>query len=103
MALTFGFQLFRVVTVLVAAWALGLEIPILLLVALMPVVFFLTLLPISVAGGLGVREMSFVFLLAFAGIDTEASFALALLLSLGAIITAVPGAWFYARAGVIHR
>ena len=103
MALTFGFQLFRVVTVLVAAWALGLEIPILLLVALMPVVFFLTLLPISVAGGLGVREMSLVFLLGLAGIDTEASFALGLLLSLAAIITAVPGAWFYARAGVTHR
>jgi uncharacterized protein (TIRG00374 family) len=103
MALTLGFQLFRVVTVLVAAWALGLEIPILMLVALMPVVFFLTLLPISVAGGLGVREMGFVFLLGLAGIDAEASFALGLLLSFGAIVTAVPGAWFYARAGVIHR
>jgi glycosyltransferase 2 family protein len=103
MALSLGFQLFRVVTVLVAAWALGLEIPILLLVALMPVVFFLTLLPISVAGGLGVREMGFVFLLGMAGIDAEASFALALLLSIGAIITAVPGAWFYARTGVMQR
>jgi hypothetical protein len=47
--------------------------------------------------------MSLVFLLGLAGIDTEASFALGLLLSLGAIITAVPGAWFYARAGVTHR
>ena len=56
MAVAFGFQLFRVVTVLVAAWSLGLEISVLVLIALMPVVFFLSLLPISIAGGLGIRD-----------------------------------------------
>ena len=102
MAVAFLFQLFRVVTVLVAAWSLGLEISVLVLIALMPVVFFLTLLPISVAGGLGVRETGVVFLLGLAGVNAEASFALALLLSFGAIVTAMPGAWFYARAGVVQ-
>lgn len=95
-----AFQLFRIATVWVAAQAIGLDIPFLVLMALLPAAILVTLLPISLAGGLGVRELSFVLLLALAGVSPEQAFALALLLSFGGILTTLPGAWLYARGGI---
>ncbi len=95
-----AFQLFRIGTVWVAARAIGLDIPFLVLMALLPVAIFVTLLPISLAGGLGVREFGFVVLLALAEVSAEHAFALALLLSFGGILTTLPGAWLYARGGI---
>lgn len=88
---------------LIAGWAVGVDVPFVVLMALMPIVFFVSLLPISVAGGFGVREVGFVVLLAFAGIEAEAAFAVALLLSVGGILTVLPGAWLYLQAGVAGR
>ncbi len=103
MVVTLGFQLYRVVTVVVGAWALGIHVSTLYFLILLPIVFFLTLLPISVAGGLGVRETGFVYLLGLVDVSPEAAFTLSLLISLSSILLALPGGWFYARAGVVHR
>lgn len=90
------FQLLRVVHVAVLAWGLGLDFQILHFVALLPIIFFLTLLPISIAG-FGVRETSFVYLLGLAGIGAEAGFTLALLTFVTTQLTALVGAWLYVR------
>lgn len=99
-AASLAFQVFRVFNAQLGLWAFGIDVAFLELLTLMPVAFVLTLLPVSLAGGLGVREASFVWLLGLLGVPAEAAFAAALMLSLGGMLTLLPGAWMYARAGV---
>lgn len=94
-----AFQVFRVFNAQVGLWAFGIDVPFQDLLVLLPIAFVLTLLPVSLAGGLGVRELSFVWLLGLIGVPAEPAFAAALTLSLGGMLTLLPGAWLYARAG----
>ena len=59
LGLAFGMQILRVAYTVVGAWALGIHLPMLTFVAIVPIIFLIALLPISV-GGLGVRETAFV-------------------------------------------
>ena len=61
-----------------SALAFGIEISFSACVALVPLVWLITLLPVSI-GGIGLREASFALLLGTVGIGTEES----LLISLG--------------------
>ncbi len=96
MVLSVIFQMLRVATALACAWALGLEISITHFVVIVPVVILVTMLPISI-GGLGVREVSYVYLLGLAGIRPEAALTMSLLLYFIYTAAVLPGAWFYAR------
>lgn len=58
----------------------------------LPIILFLVLPPITV-GGLGVREAGFIYFFGTTGMEAEATFALSLLIYLGAIVSALPGAW----------
>ena len=80
--------------VLVAATAVHLQPPVILLIAFVPIVNFLGMLPISL-GGLGVREAGFVFFLGTVGISSEAAFTMSLLIYFLGVGSTLPGAWFY--------
>jgi len=95
LGLAFCMQLLRVACTIVVAWALGVHLPIATFVAIVPIIFLIVLLPISV-GGLGVRETAFVSTFALVGVSAESAFTLSLLLYLISMLTTLPGAYFYA-------
>jgi glycosyltransferase 2 family protein len=94
LALSFLYQIATVGVTITVDRVLGLGVPMATILALAPLAWFATMLPISV-GGLGVREAAFVFVFAWGGIEKER----ALLLSLGtyaglSAIGAVGAVWF---------
>lgn len=93
------FQLLRIVQVVVAGWALHLAIPAWQFLAFMPIIIILTLLPISVADGLGVREASFVFFFGLAGADAASAVGMSLYVYVLSFMTGLPGAYLFARHG----
>lgn len=95
----FAFQMLRVLIVYTAALALGAQIGFIHFVVIVPIVFFLTLLPIAVAG-IGVQEVSFVYLFGFVGMAPEVALPLSFVMHAFAMVSMAPGAWFYFRRGV---
>lgn len=90
---------FRIVPVIIGAWALGIDISVTYIVIFVPIIVFAAQLPISI-GGLGVREIGFVSLFGLVGVPAEIAVALSLLLYAAAVIGSLPGAWFYVREGM---
>jgi hypothetical protein len=76
--LSFLYQIATVGVTVAVDRVLGLGVPVATILALAPLAWFATMLPISV-GGLGVREAAFVLAFGWGGIERER----ALLLSLG--------------------
>ena len=74
----------------VGARGLGIEVDFVTISAVLSVVWMLTMLPISV-GGLGLRELGFVFLLAGTGVAESQAGALAMLVSSLVVLFAVAG------------
>ncbi len=72
------------------ALALGLNVPYGLLFTVIPIVNLLFILPISFSG-LGTRDVTMVFFLAYAGIAPESAIALSLLMLITDYITGIPG------------
>lgn len=94
LALSYVYQVATVGVTMTVNQVLGLGVMPMMILALAPLAWFATMLPISV-GGLGVREAAFVLVFAWGGVERER----ALLLSLGtyaglAAIGAVGGLWF---------
>jgi glycosyltransferase 2 family protein len=96
----FAFQVLRIVQVVVGAWALGIDLPVQYYFVIMPVIILLTLLPISIAAGLGVREAAFVHLFGLVGMAGDAAFSLSLFVYVISFAAGLPGAWMYARSGL---
>lgn len=94
------FQLVRCANIAIGAMAFGVHLPFVLFMVFVPVIILVTLLPISIAG-LGVRELGFVYLFGQVGMPAEVALSLSLLTRLLSIMLALPGAWFYARRGII--
>ena len=98
--LAFAFQLIRVTLFVVGAWALGMHVPTIYFLIVVPVAVIARLLPISI-GGLGVRELSLVTLLGLVGVSPEAAISLSLLAYLMEILAGcIPGAILYTRSGL---
>ena len=96
MVLAFGFQLLRVTRIVIVAWALGLHFPIVHFVVIMPIIIFVTQIPISISG-FGVREVSFVYLFGLVGMSPQAALSLSLLsFTISIIVATLPGACLYA-------
>jgi glycosyltransferase 2 family protein len=95
-----AFQGLRIIQVVVGAWALGIDLPVQHYFAIMPTIILLTLLPISIAAGLGVREAAFVHLFGLVGMAGDAAFSLSLFVYVISFAAGLPGAWMYARSGV---
>jgi uncharacterized membrane protein YbhN (UPF0104 family) len=91
------FQLGRVVLFYVAALMIGKNPEFIYFVAIVPVVMFASLMPISI-GGLGVREAGLVLLFAqFKVMASAPAFTVALLVFVSGLLSTLPGGWFYAR------
>lgn len=84
----------------VLARGLGLNLPLVAALCLVPPVILATALPVSIAGW-GIREGAMVGVLGLIGISAEAALAVSVLFGLGLVITALPGAvcWLIDRGG----
>jgi glycosyltransferase 2 family protein len=86
------YQLVMVAAALMATKALGIAVVgLTALLAFLPAVLIVQVLPIGISG-LGVREASFVVFLGPLGVSTEQAIALGLLLYLLNVVTSLPGA-----------
>lgn len=99
MVVGIAFQLQRVLIAVVAGWAIGIDAAFTTWLIVVPIVSFITMLPISVAG-LGVAEIGFIHLLGLVGIPAEQAFTLSISIFLTGIVASLPGALLYMRGGV---
>lgn len=83
--LSFLFQAVDIIATFLLSRVLGFTLPLTVFFAVVPLVYLITLLPISL-GGLGVREGAFVFLLAQFGIVTSDVATLAFLIHLNRLV-----------------
>ena len=91
------FQFGRVLLFFAAALLIGGSADLIYFVAIVPIVMFAALLPISIAG-LGVREAGLVYLLsAFSVMDSAPAFTISILVFVSGVLSTLPGAWFYTR------
>lgn len=74
-------HLLRLVTAIMLSFALGLEIPVAVIVALVPTALLVAMVPISIAGW-GVREAAFVTFFTMAGIAADKALGLSIALGL---------------------
>jgi glycosyltransferase 2 family protein len=77
--LSFLFETMDILTVYFFARAFGFDLPLMLFFAIMPIVYVVTVLPISL-GGLGVREGVLVFLLSQTGVPTSDAITLSFMI-----------------------
>jgi len=99
--LSVAFQMASIALSWLVALAFEIELSFLACLALVPLVWLITLLPISI-GGIGLREVSFAYFFGTMDIPTEAS----LLISLGTfaalILPGGVGAWLFFRDSVLR-
>jgi glycosyltransferase 2 family protein len=91
-----GFQFLNVFVSFLIAESMSLGIPVAVFFSLVPLVYLATLVPISF-GGVGLREISFVYLFGFLDVPAEASLIIALGTYLSLMIPAAVGALFHWR------
>jgi hypothetical protein len=77
LGLSLGFQFLLIVHFWLIQFAFGESLPLATFIVVVPLVFFLMMLPLGI-NGLGVREAAFVELLGRAGMDPETALALSL-------------------------
>jgi hypothetical protein len=98
-----GYQATMVAVTVVTGVTLGLPVPVSTIFALAPLVWFVTLLPLSV-GGLGVRDAGFAAVFAWAGVPLEHSVSLSLGTYAGLVAIGVAGAiWLLLRPRTAER
>ncbi len=91
------FQFGRVMLFYAAALLIGSSADFIYFIAVIPIVMFAALLPISIAG-LGVREAGLVYLFSeFAVMDNASAFTISILVFVSGILSTLPGAWFYTQ------
>ncbi|MHC1741938.1 MAG: YbhN family protein [Syntrophobacteraceae bacterium] len=84
----------QILTTFTVAMALGIEISFLYLCIIVPLVSFLTMIPISLAG-LGIQEGAFIYFFSQAGVSPQGAFALAVLIRVVMTLGCIPGGIFY--------
>jgi uncharacterized membrane protein YbhN (UPF0104 family) len=97
------YQAAVVLVTVVTAVTLDLPVPVSTIFALSPLVWFVTLLPVSV-GGLGVREAGFAAVFGWAGVPLEHSVSLSLGTYAGLVAVGIAGAmWLLVRPRAVER
>jgi glycosyltransferase 2 family protein len=96
LALAVGFQFMRVLAVWASARAVGIDIPAAYFFIFAPIIAFLSMAPVSFAG-IGVRELTYVYLFGLVSVAPEPAFAASVLVQFIGLLSCLPGAWFYAR------
>lgn len=100
MAVSVGLHGLTVLSAWLLAGGMGLEVGFLTLASLLPPVFLLLVLPVSMAGW-GVREGALVVTLGLAGVAAADAVALSLLLGFGMLATSLPGGLVWLALGRI--
>ncbi len=85
------FQALRVGIAPVAAWALGIDVPLVYCLIYVPIIILLMMLPVSIAG-LGVREVGFVYFFGATLMSHEQALAIGLLIAVLTLLFQMPGA-----------
>jgi glycosyltransferase 2 family protein len=102
LAATIGVQFVRMLAIWLCGEAVGVDVSPLVYVILGPLLFLVTMIPVTV-NGLGVRESFFVFFLDRFGVPADSAFAAGFLFFAVTIATALPGglilAWRSLRGG----
>jgi uncharacterized membrane protein YbhN (UPF0104 family) len=91
LVLALCFQLISITTRFILAGALGLEIPFVFLLVMVPVTEVILFLPVSIQG-FGAREALYIFFLLELGIDPAQAVALSVLVHILTLASASPGA-----------
>jgi glycosyltransferase 2 family protein len=91
-----GEQLVPILTLYFLVLTLGLPVPFLYLIPIIPIAQFFARIPVSLSG-FGIQEGLFISLFSFMGISATAAFALGLASNLGNLFVGLPGAYFYLR------
>ena len=86
------YQLGRVIHFIFTAWALGVDPPATFMLAVVPVVIFMLMLPISFSG-IGLREAAFVYFLGQVGVPSESAFTISVLAYALYVTVLMPGAF----------
>jgi uncharacterized membrane protein YbhN (UPF0104 family) len=94
-----GFHLLRCAAVAIGAAAFGVELPLVVYVAMTPLITMLARIPISIAG-LGVQEAGFVYFYGVFGMPAGVALLLSLLIRACTILSVTPGAWLYIVRGI---
>lgn len=93
---SFGEQLVPILTIYFLVLTLGLSVPFLYLVPIIPIAQFFARIPVSLSG-FGIQEGLFIALFSFFGISTTVAFTLGFASNLGNILVGLPGAYFYLK------
>ena len=87
-------QLVGIASTFLISQALGLNVPFVYFLVVVPIIWVITMVPISI-GGLGVREGAFVFFFTQQGVSTETALLLSLLFFSLSLFTALVGGIIY--------
>ena len=96
-ALSVAYQAVSIYICYYIALAIGVQVPVAAFLALTPLVWFVTMIPISL-GGIGLREVSFAYLFARVGVASEESTVISLGTYLTIVMSGFIGALFLFRA-----
>ena len=97
--LSVAMQTLRIVVYYLASLAVNANIPFQYFMIFTPIVMFLVMLPISLAG-IGLRESSFVYFFSKVGVLGTIAFAIPALVSLMVVISVLPGGLILAVKGL---
>jgi hypothetical protein len=95
------FQAMRCLIPALGLAAFWVSVPFPFVLAVMPIVILISMLPISIAG-IGVYETAFVYFFNLVGVAPEVSLTVSIVGRLSWVLTAMPGAWIYARRGLMN-
>jgi uncharacterized membrane protein YbhN (UPF0104 family) len=97
-----AFQALVVPSIWLVARALAIDLPLVIVAITLPPVLILAALPISI-GGFGVREGSYVVLLAHAGVNATDATLLSVMTGVNFALSSLPGGLLMLRRGVSRR
>ncbi len=96
------FQIVSVLLVYLIALAFDLKISPLPFFVFVPLIWLFTLIPISF-GGVGLREIAFIYLFSMIGLEKEQSFILSLGTYMSFVITGLMGGIIYLKDNIVHN
>lgn len=93
---SFGEQLLPILATFLLVLTLGLPIPFLVLIPIIPITQFFARIPISLSG-LGIQEGLFISIFTLIGLSATSAFTLGLASNVGNILSGLPGGVFYLK------
>jgi hypothetical protein len=98
-AISFALQMAEVASVIFIARSLGIQVPVIYFFIFMPIIWVITMVPISISG-LGVREGAFAFFFSQVGMPSENAIAVSLLYYFYKVISGIIGGLVIAHSSI---